>query len=72
MNELFREVVQTLHKQALEDREFGIKLALAISDSKVYSISENNLRLLMLQSIQKDYEGKNINKKIRFYFNYFM
>lgn len=53
----FREVIYNLHKQALEDREFGIKLALAISDPKVYSINDCNLRLIMLQTLQKDYDG---------------
>lgn len=53
----FREVFEDLHNQALEDNVFGTKLSIACSDAKVYSINDCNFRLILLQTLQKDFEG---------------
>ncbi|XP_008207935.1 uncharacterized protein LOC100679564 isoform X2 [Nasonia vitripennis] len=62
-NNSLKEVIEDLHNQALEDSVFGTKLAIACSDTKVYSINDCNLRLILLQTLQKDFEERGEIKK---------
>ncbi|XP_014217528.1 uncharacterized protein LOC106646039 [Copidosoma floridanum] len=58
-NKSLKEVYDELHEHALNsDRQFCIKLALACCDSKIHSINDNSLRLMVLQKLQKNYEEK--------------
>ncbi|XP_015523115.1 uncharacterized protein LOC107226726 [Neodiprion lecontei] len=61
-----RSVFDTLHTQALEDRQFGIKLAMLFSYNQISDQQDENgtkLRSILLSTLQKDYERKDETKE---------
>ncbi|KAL7289655.1 hypothetical protein TKK_0016384 [Trichogramma kaykai] len=59
------EIMNELHERALDDRAFTIKLS-TICDPKIIGITDknsNSLRVLLLQTLQKDYEERGELKK---------
>lgn len=56
-----RSVFDSLHSQALEDRQFGIKLAMLLSCNKISDQHDEDgtkLRNILLSTLQMDYERK--------------
>ncbi|XP_011493858.1 PREDICTED: uncharacterized protein LOC105359079 [Ceratosolen solmsi marchali] len=57
-NNTIEDVFNALYKQALEDRQFCLKLAIVCSDYKLYSIKNNQFRKIILGITQRDYEDR--------------
>ncbi|XP_058788581.1 uncharacterized protein LOC131662732 isoform X1 [Phymastichus coffea] len=58
-----KEIFEDLHKQALDDRQFGIKLNIVCCDPKIYTLTDCMLRSIILTILQKDYEERDQIKK---------
>ncbi|XP_012274003.1 uncharacterized protein LOC105696248 [Orussus abietinus] len=59
-NNKLQQLIEQLYKQALEDRDFGIKLAIVLSDKYICCISNTDtmLRSLLLTAMQSDFNRK--------------
>lgn len=53
-----RLVVQRLHDHSLEDRQFGMKAAVAYGSMASLEVAGVKLRDILLLALQKDFEGK--------------
>ena len=51
-------VVQCLHDRSLEDRQFGMKAAVAYGFVASLEVAGVKLRNILLLAVQKDFEGK--------------
>jgi hypothetical protein len=62
-----RLVVQCLHDRSLEDRQFGMKAAIAYGSVASLEVAGVKLRNMLLLAVQKDFEGKTfINPSVIF------
>jgi hypothetical protein len=49
--------VQCLHDRSLEDRQFGVKAAVACGSVASLEVGGVKLRNILLAAVQKDFEG---------------
>jgi hypothetical protein len=54
----YRVVVKCLHDRSLEDRQFGMKAAIAYGAVASLEVAEVKLRNILLLAVQQDFEGK--------------
>lgn len=59
-----RLIVQCLHDRSLEDRQFGMKAALAYGSVASLEVAGVKLRNILLLAVQKDFEGKSFRNQV--------
>jgi hypothetical protein len=67
-----RLVVQRLHDRSLEDRQFGMKAAVAYGSVASLEVAGVKLRNLLLLAVQKDFEGKTFLNPIVTFWNFIL
>ena len=59
-----RLVVQCLHERSLEDRQFGMKAAVAYGSLASLEVAGVKLRNIVLLAVQKDFLGKTFRNQV--------
>ena len=59
-----RLLVQSLHDRSLEDRQFGMKAAVAYGSVASLEVAGVKLRNILLLAVQKDFEGNNFRNQV--------
>ena len=59
-----RVVVQCLHDRSLEDRQFGMKAAVAFGSFASLEVAGVKLRNILLLEVQKDFDGKTFRNQV--------
>jgi hypothetical protein len=65
-----RLVVQRLHDRSLEDRQFGMKAAVAYGSVASLEVAGVRLRNVLLLAVQKDFQGKTFLNPVVIFWNF--